>query len=141
MDEFRGFLKAKEQKLFFINRESLNNSQNNKEKEFLEFFKKFYDTNELRDYDFAIIRAPAFKSNRELLENRSIHISLGDGESATFDELLYNDKKSVYLRAREEDFFYVYTTDTNIQEMRDRGKDIAIVLSEYINQHWDIKLS
>ena len=26
-------------------------------------------------------------------------------------------------------------------EMRDRGKDIAIVLSEYINQHWDIKLS
>lgn len=141
LDEFRGFLKAKEQKLFFINRESLNNSQNNKEKEFLEFFKKFYDTNELRDYDFAIIRAPAFKSNRELLENRSIHISLGDGESATFDELLYNDKKSVYLRAREEDFFYVYTTDTNIQEMRDRGKDIAIVLSEYINQHWDIKLS
>lgn len=149
LDALRGSLK--DFRIFFINEtellrletEKCGEQENKKEKYdtpiyLVNFFKQFaamYDF----DFEFAIIRENAFKSNREKMESNPIYISIAEDETPTFMELMYGKEKSISIAQdtmHDTQIFYVYTSKNNLQKAQTNGQKIADLLVDYINANW-----
>lgn len=138
-------------RIFFLNDAELNrlvtekgNEEADKQEKYntpiylVNFFKEFSQSYEL-DFEFAIVRENAFISNREKMENNPIYITLSEGETTTFIDLMYGKEKAINIaqdNMNDTQIFYVYTSKNNLQKAQEKGQNIADLLVNYINSQW-----